>query len=48
MALPDERLRVGSEGVEGVTRLVQTGLVNQYAVAMLFGVLVLTFWFLGR
>jgi NADH-quinone oxidoreductase subunit L len=32
----------------GVLRLVQTGFVNQYAVAMLFGVLVLTFWFLGR
>ncbi|HEX7055185.1 MAG TPA: NADH-quinone oxidoreductase subunit L [Burkholderiales bacterium] len=32
----------------GVLRLVQTGLVNQYAVAMLFGVLVLTFWFLRR
>jgi NADH-quinone oxidoreductase subunit L len=32
----------------GVIRLVQTGLVNQYAVAMLFGVLVLTFWFLRR
>jgi NADH-quinone oxidoreductase subunit L len=32
----------------GVIRLLQTGLVNQYAVAMLFGVLVLTFWFLRR
>ncbi|HYX65509.1 MAG TPA: NADH-quinone oxidoreductase subunit L [Burkholderiales bacterium] len=32
----------------GVMRLVQTGLVNQYAVAMLFGVLILTFWFLRR
>ncbi|HET7201070.1 MAG TPA: NADH-quinone oxidoreductase subunit L [Burkholderiales bacterium] len=32
----------------GVIRLVQTGLVNQYAVAMLFGVLILTFWFLRR
>ncbi|HET7198180.1 MAG TPA: NADH-quinone oxidoreductase subunit L [Burkholderiales bacterium] len=32
----------------GVIRLVQTGLLNQYAVAMLFGVLVLTFWFLRR
>ena len=32
----------------GVIRLIQTGLVNQYAVAMLFGVLVLTFWFLKR
>lgn len=32
----------------GVIRLIQTGFVNQYAVAMLFGVLVLTFWFLRR
>ena len=32
----------------GVIRLLQTGLVNQYAVAMLFGVLILTFWFLQR
>jgi len=32
----------------GVIRLLQTGLLNQYAVAMLFGVLVLTFWFLRR
>jgi NADH-quinone oxidoreductase subunit L len=32
----------------GVIRLVQTGLLNQYAVAMLFGVLILTFWFLRR
>jgi NADH-quinone oxidoreductase subunit L len=30
----------------GVVRLVQSGLLNQYAVAMLFGLLVLTFWFL--
>jgi NADH-quinone oxidoreductase subunit L len=30
----------------GVIRLVQSGLLNQYAVAMLFGLLVLTFWFL--
>ncbi len=30
----------------GVMRLVQSGLLNQYAVAMLFGLLVLTFWFL--
>jgi NADH-quinone oxidoreductase subunit L len=29
----------------GVIRLVQTGFVNQYAVAMLFGVLILTYWF---
>jgi NADH-quinone oxidoreductase subunit L len=29
----------------GVIRLVQSGLVNQYAVAMLIGVLILTFWF---
>jgi NADH-quinone oxidoreductase subunit L len=28
----------------GVIRLVQTGFVNQYAVAMLFGVLILTYW----
>jgi NADH-quinone oxidoreductase subunit L len=30
----------------GVIRLIQSGLLNQYAVAMLFGLLVLTFWFL--
>ena len=30
----------------GVIRLVQSGLLNQYAVAMLFGLLVLTFWLL--
>jgi len=30
----------------GVIRLVQSGLLNQYAVAMLIGVLVLTFWFM--
>jgi NADH-quinone oxidoreductase subunit L len=29
----------------GVIRLVQSGFVNQYAVAMLIGVLILTFWF---
>jgi len=29
----------------GVIRLVQSGLLNQYAVAMLIGVLILTFWF---
>ena len=32
----------------GVVRLVQSGLVNQYAVAMLIGVLVLTFWFMRK
>ena len=32
----------------GVLRLVQTGLLNQYAVAMLFGVMILAFWFLRR
>jgi NADH-quinone oxidoreductase subunit L len=32
----------------GVIRLVQSGLVNQYAVAMLIGVLILTFWFMRR
>jgi NADH-quinone oxidoreductase subunit L len=32
----------------GVLRWVQTGLLNQYAVAMLFGVLVLTLWLLRR
>src|SRR4051794_4080492 len=32
----------------GVIRLVQTGLLNQYAVAMLFGVMILAFWFLRR
>ena len=30
----------------GVTRLIQSGLLNQYAVAMLFGLLILTFWML--
>jgi NADH-quinone oxidoreductase subunit L len=30
----------------GVIRLVQSGLLNQYAVAMLFGLLILTFWLL--
>ncbi len=30
----------------GVIRLVQSGLLNQYAVAMLIGVLILTFWFM--
>ena len=30
----------------GVLRLVQTGLLNQYAVAMLFGLLILTLWLL--
>ncbi|MGH8740592.1 MAG: NADH-quinone oxidoreductase subunit L [Burkholderiales bacterium] len=30
----------------GVVRMLQSGLLNQYAVAMLFGLLVLTFWFL--
>jgi NADH-quinone oxidoreductase subunit L len=29
----------------GVVRLAQSGLVNQYAVAMLIGVLILAFWF---
>jgi NADH-quinone oxidoreductase subunit L len=32
----------------GVVRLAQSGLVNQYAVTMLIGVLVLTFWFMRR
>ena len=32
----------------GVLRLVQTGLLNQYAVAMLFGLLILTLWLLRR
>ncbi len=32
----------------GVIRLVQSGLLNQYAVAMLIGVLVLTFWFMRK
>jgi NADH-quinone oxidoreductase subunit L len=30
----------------GIVRLAQTGLINQYAVVMLFGVMVLAFWFL--
>jgi hypothetical protein len=29
----------------GVIRLVQSGLVNQYAVSMLIGVAILVFWF---
>jgi NADH-quinone oxidoreductase subunit L len=32
----------------GVLRLVQTGLLNQYAVAMLFGVMILAFFFLRK
>jgi NADH-quinone oxidoreductase subunit L len=32
----------------GVLRLVQTGLLNQYAVAMLLGLLILTFWLWRR
>jgi NADH-quinone oxidoreductase subunit L len=32
----------------GVIRLAQSGLVNQYAVAMLIGVLILTFWFMRK
>jgi NADH-quinone oxidoreductase subunit L len=31
-----------------VVRLLQTGLLNQYAVTMLFGVMILAFWFLRR
>jgi len=31
-----------------VMRLLQTGLLNQYAVTMLFGVMILAFWFLRR
>jgi NADH-quinone oxidoreductase subunit L len=34
--------------LSGVIRLLQTGLLNQYAVAMLFGVMILAFWFLRR
>jgi NADH-quinone oxidoreductase subunit L len=32
----------------GVVRLMQSGLVNQYAVAMLIGVAILTFWFMRK
>jgi NADH-quinone oxidoreductase subunit L len=32
----------------GVIRLLQSGLVNQYAVAMLFGVVILTYFFMRR
>jgi NADH-quinone oxidoreductase subunit L len=32
----------------GVVRLMQSGFVNQYAVAMLIGVLILTFWFMRK
>ena len=31
-----------------VLRLLQTGLLNQYAVTMLFGVMILAFWFLRK
>jgi len=31
-----------------VIRLLQTGLLNQYAVTMLFGVMILAFWFLRK
>src|SRR5438045_3478397 len=31
-----------------VMRLLQTGLLNQYAVTMLFGVMILAFWFLRK
>ena len=31
-----------------VVRLLQTGLLNQYAVTMLFGVMILAFWFLRK
>ena len=34
--------------LSGVVRLVQSGLVNQYAVAMLIGVAVLAFWFIRK
>jgi NADH-quinone oxidoreductase subunit L len=32
----------------GVIRLLQSGLVNQYAVSMLIGVVILTYFFLHR
>jgi hypothetical protein len=32
----------------GVIRTLQSGLLNHYAVAMLFGVMLLAFWFLRR
>jgi NADH-quinone oxidoreductase subunit L len=32
----------------GVVRLLQSGLVNQYAVGMLIGVAILTFWFMRK
>jgi NADH-quinone oxidoreductase subunit L len=42
----------GSARVTGwfasVVRLLQSGLVNQYAVSMLFGVVILTYFFLRR
>src|SRR3954467_1361844 len=49
-ALIDGVMVNGSGGPGGwfssVARLLQTGLLNQYAVTMLFGVMILAFWFL--
>jgi len=49
-ALIDGLMVNGSARVTGwfasVVRLLQSGLVNQYAVSMLFGVVILTYFFL--
>jgi NADH-quinone oxidoreductase subunit L len=51
-ALIDGVIVNGSARVVGwfasVIRLLQTGLLNQYAVTMLFGVMILAFWFLRK
>jgi NADH-quinone oxidoreductase subunit L len=51
-ALIDGLMVNGSARVTGwfasVVRLLQSGLVNQYAVSMLFGVVILTYFFLRR
>ena len=44
--LHDARKRIKS--LRALLRLVQTGLLNQYAVAMLLGLLILTFWLWRR
>jgi len=52
VALIDGVMVNGSARVVGwfasVVRLLQTGLLNQYAVTMLFGVMILAFWFLRK
>ena len=52
LALIDGLMVNGSARVvrwfSSVVRLLQTGLLNQYAVTMLFGVMILAFWFLRK